>query len=75
MSPNLANGTKPVKPSPRPLNRAKVVYPPKRPYQVECGVCGFRWSSRGKGLFYKCPRCYREKARHDGERRDAADGC
>jgi tRNA(Ile2) C34 agmatinyltransferase TiaS len=38
---------------------AKVVYPPNRPYPVACGVCGFRWKSRGKGLFYKCPHCYR----------------
>ncbi len=72
MSPNLASPTKPVKP--RGATPTKVVYPPKRPHRVECGVCGFRWSSRGKGLFYKCPRCYRRKGGRESEGRDASDG-
>ncbi len=72
MSPNLAAGAKPVKPA-GPRAAPKVVYPPKRPHRVECGVCGFRWSSRGKGLFYKCPRCYRRKGSRESEGRDASD--
>jgi tRNA(Ile2) C34 agmatinyltransferase TiaS len=27
---------------------------------VTCPDCGYQWRSRGKGNFYKCPRCYTE---------------
>ncbi len=71
MSRNVARGTKPVNQE-APRGEAKVVYPPHRAHEVECGVCGFRWLSRGKGLFYKCPRCYRSSSGgHERGRRGA----
>lgn len=48
---------------------AKVVYPLSRALAVKCGVCGFEWTSRGKGLFYKCPRCYRSSS-EGGDRQE-----